>query len=172
MAQIFPALYAMDQRGHLNSPVVGLADRLWRLAAELTYVSGDDDKPESDERIQQALPPATHPRISKEAMVSRDVELEYGWTLGDAMAPYERLLADAMRGDATLFTREDEVEAEWRVVDPVLAAASAARPSEPRAWVRPSPTGSSPTTNACGPRNKERPTCMACPRACELASST
>ena len=35
---------------------------------------------------------------------------------------YERLLLDAMRGDATLFARADEVDAAWRVVDPVLTA--------------------------------------------------
>ncbi|HMP74662.1 MAG TPA: glucose-6-phosphate dehydrogenase [Kiritimatiellia bacterium] len=33
---------------------------------------------------------------------------------------YERLLLDVLRGDSTLFTRSDEVEAAWRVVDPVL----------------------------------------------------
>jgi glucose-6-phosphate 1-dehydrogenase len=35
---------------------------------------------------------------------------------------YERLILDALRGDATLFTRSDEVEAEWRICDPVLRA--------------------------------------------------
>ncbi len=35
---------------------------------------------------------------------------------------YERLLLDVMRGDATLFSRSDEVEAMWGVVDPILAA--------------------------------------------------
>ncbi|HKI32381.1 MAG TPA: glucose-6-phosphate dehydrogenase [Gemmataceae bacterium] len=34
--------------------------------------------------------------------------------------PYERLLADAMKGDATLFAREDYVEEAWRIVGPVL----------------------------------------------------
>ena len=34
--------------------------------------------------------------------------------------PYERLLRDALRGDPSLFTRDDSVEAAWRVVDPVL----------------------------------------------------
>ena len=29
---------------------------------------------------------------------------------------------DAMRGDATLFTRDDEVEAQWRIIDPILQA--------------------------------------------------
>jgi len=35
---------------------------------------------------------------------------------------YERLILDAMRGDATLFTRNDEVEAQWRIIDPVVQA--------------------------------------------------
>jgi glucose-6-phosphate 1-dehydrogenase len=73
-------------------------------------------------------------KIPGEAMVGRNVELEYCRTAGDEMAPYERLLGDAMRGDATLFTREDEVEAEWRVVDPVVAAPPPVRPYEPRTW--------------------------------------
>jgi len=34
--------------------------------------------------------------------------------------PYERLLGDAMAGDGALFTREDAIEAAWKVVDPVL----------------------------------------------------
>jgi glucose-6-phosphate 1-dehydrogenase len=33
---------------------------------------------------------------------------------------YERLIMDAMRGDATLFTRNDEVEAQWRICDPIV----------------------------------------------------
>ena len=36
------------------------------------------------------------------------------------MSPYERLLGDALEGDATLFAREDGVEATWRVVEPIL----------------------------------------------------
>ena len=39
---------------------------------------------------------------------------------GGRMEPYERLLGDAMEGDATLFARQDVVEAAWAVVDPVL----------------------------------------------------
>jgi glucose-6-phosphate 1-dehydrogenase len=37
-------------------------------------------------------------------------------------SPYERLLGDAIRGDASLFTQDDSVEAAWQVVDPVLRA--------------------------------------------------
>lgn len=37
-------------------------------------------------------------------------------------APYERLLIDAVRGDLTLFARQDGVEAMWGVVDPIIQA--------------------------------------------------
>jgi glucose-6-phosphate 1-dehydrogenase len=51
------------------------------------------------------------------------MQFVYGATfLSDSPEAYERLLLDAMRGDATLFTRDDEVEAQWRVCDPVLQA--------------------------------------------------
>jgi glucose-6-phosphate 1-dehydrogenase len=39
---------------------------------------------------------------------------------GVRLGPYERLLGDAMVGDATLFARQDVVEAAWAIVDPVL----------------------------------------------------
>ena len=35
---------------------------------------------------------------------------------------YERLILDAMRGEATLFTRNDEVDAQWSIIDPILKA--------------------------------------------------
>lgn len=43
----------------------------------------------------------------------------------DLPEAYERLLLDVMRGDSTLFTRSDEVEAAWRIVDPILKGWSA-----------------------------------------------
>jgi glucose-6-phosphate 1-dehydrogenase len=48
-----------------------------------------------------------------------DYEEAFGVELPDA---YETLLLDAMQGDPMLFTRADEVEAQWRVVEPILAA--------------------------------------------------
>ena len=33
---------------------------------------------------------------------------------------YERLLLDAIQGDASLFTRSDGIEAAWRIIDPIL----------------------------------------------------
>ena len=47
---------------------------------------------------------------------------------------YERVISDALVGDRTLFAREDYVEEAWRVVDPVLAAATPIYPYEPGTW--------------------------------------
>jgi len=44
---------------------------------------------------------------------------------------YERLILDAMLGDATLFTRIDEVEEQWKLVDAIVAAWSRDRPAFP-----------------------------------------
>jgi glucose-6-phosphate 1-dehydrogenase len=45
-------------------------------------------------------------------------------------AAYETLLLDVMQGDATLFTRRDEVEAQWRLITPILEAWSQQPPPE------------------------------------------
>jgi glucose-6-phosphate 1-dehydrogenase len=55
-------------------------------------------------------------------------------TGGDDMAPYERLLGDAMDGDGTLFARQDGVEAAWEIVDPILKDPPAVQPYEPGTW--------------------------------------
>jgi glucose-6-phosphate 1-dehydrogenase len=52
----------------------------------------------------------------------------------DEMGPYERLLGEALSGDATLFAREDYVEEAWRIVDPVLATATPLFEYDPQTW--------------------------------------
>ena len=52
----------------------------------------------------------------------------------DAMMPYERLLGDAMRGDARLFAGENGVEAAWQVVDPILGTSTPVYEYEPGTW--------------------------------------
>ena len=62
-------------------------------------------------------------KIPGTRMIIRPVSMEflYGTAfLSQSPEAYERLITDAMRGDATLFTRNDEVEAQWRVVDPIV----------------------------------------------------
>jgi glucose-6-phosphate 1-dehydrogenase len=53
---------------------------------------------------------------------------------GDEVDAYERLLTDAMKGDAILFVREDAVEAAWAVVNDVLDNATPVYPYEPGTW--------------------------------------
>ncbi len=50
------------------------------------------------------------------------------------MDAYERVLGDAMAGDATLFAREDYVEEAWRIVDPVLQVGTPVFAYEPGTW--------------------------------------
>ncbi len=62
-------------------------------------------------------------KIPGTRMRVQDVNMEflYGTTfLSQSPEAYEKLIMDAMRGDATLFTRNDEVEAQWRIMDPVV----------------------------------------------------
>jgi glucose-6-phosphate 1-dehydrogenase len=62
-------------------------------------------------------------KIPGTRMIIRPVTMEflYGTSfLSQSPEAYERLITDAMRGDATLFTRNDEVEAQWRICDPIV----------------------------------------------------
>jgi glucose-6-phosphate 1-dehydrogenase len=52
----------------------------------------------------------------------------------DEMDAYERVLTDAMAGNATLFAREDYIEEAWRIVDPVLKANTPVYEYEPGTW--------------------------------------
>src|SRR3954453_17044999 len=64
-------------------------------------------------------------KVPGQSMNVRPVQMEfkYGTSfLGDSPEAYERLLHDALTGDATLFTRADEVEEQWRIVQPILEA--------------------------------------------------
>jgi glucose-6-phosphate 1-dehydrogenase len=49
-------------------------------------------------------------------------------------AAYERVLGDALEGDATLFARMDYVEESWRIVDPILAAGTPVAEYDPGTW--------------------------------------
>jgi glucose-6-phosphate 1-dehydrogenase len=50
-----------------------------------------------------------------------DMEFDYATDFGSGSAEaYERLLLDCMLGDATLFTRSDEILEAWEIVDPIL----------------------------------------------------
>jgi glucose-6-phosphate 1-dehydrogenase len=67
-------------------------------------------------------------KVPGEAMAGKQVELTMHEASGDEMLPYERLLGDAIRGDQTLFVREDSVESSWDIVDPILPGVGEAKP--------------------------------------------
>ena len=73
-------------------------------------------------------------KVPGEAMVGAATELIAHRHPGGEMTPYQRLLGDALHGDAALFTRGDAVEAAWRVVDPVLGNAVPVPGYEPATW--------------------------------------
>lgn len=73
-------------------------------------------------------------KVPGESMVGQEVELVACQHFGDELSPYERLLSDAIRGDATLFAREDSVEAAWQIVDPILKDLTPVHEYEPNTW--------------------------------------
>src|ERR1044071_1729711 len=104
--------------------------------------------------------------------ISPDVELAFGFNVTSSvkesesqlsellasrhpsakeMDAYERVLGDAMAGDATLFAREDYVEEAWRIVDPALKAGTPVHEYEPQTWGPEATAGIKPPGGWCNP---------------------
>lgn len=62
------------------------------------------------------------------------LDLDFGAQVGDAPAPYEQVLLDALRGDTTRFAREDAVEESWRIVQPLLERPTPVAPYARGSW--------------------------------------
>ncbi|MCL4831153.1 MAG: glucose-6-phosphate dehydrogenase [Caldilineaceae bacterium] len=74
-------------------------------------------------------------KAAGEGMASRVEELTAEYEPGPSMlGDYERLLTDAMRGEATLFAREDAVEIAWSIVEPILDDATSVFEYAPGTW--------------------------------------
>jgi glucose-6-phosphate 1-dehydrogenase len=70
------------------------------------------------------------------------LDFQYGGSFDvDLPEAYERLVLDAMLDDATLFTREDEVEEQWKIVDGIVGG-----------WARDRPAFPNYTAGSWGPR--------------------
>jgi glucose-6-phosphate 1-dehydrogenase len=71
------------------------------------------------------------PDVDGVALQPRDLAFDYKHAYADRVLPeaYERLLLDAIQGDASLFMRADEIERAWEIVDPLIAATE--RPDAP-----------------------------------------
>jgi glucose-6-phosphate 1-dehydrogenase len=99
-----------------------------------------DDHPSHANYVRFRLSPSVETalgarsKVPGEAMVGHDDELLVSQNWPGEMAPYERLLGDAMRGDQMLFAREDSIEAAWKIVDPVLATPTPLYDYAPDTW--------------------------------------
>ncbi len=93
-----------------------------------------------------------------------DMNFTYGTSFGQRIHDaYERLIMDALLGDAALFTRDDEVEAEWGLITPILQhwaenPPPTCRTTPPEAGGRTPPTRWSPTRAASGGTGRPRET--------------
>jgi glucose-6-phosphate 1-dehydrogenase len=86
--------------------------------------------------------------VDDEKMASALKELEAGPTpVSDVKEAYERVLTDAIAGDATLFARQDYIEEAWRIVDPYLKSDSPVYAYEPQTW---GPVAAEPLLSATG----------------------
>ena len=89
-----------------------------------------------------------------ERMVGEDVEMTLTEQPGSLMPPYQRLLSDAMRGIGELFGRDDIVDAQWRVVEPILMDPPKCEPYEPGTW---GPAAADTLIGADGPWRNPKP---------------
>jgi glucose-6-phosphate 1-dehydrogenase len=83
---------------------------------------------------QVAIALGCRAKVPGESFTGKPVELYLCDQSADEMSAYERLIGDALAGEALLFAREDGVEAAWRVVDAVLTDHGVAHPYERKTW--------------------------------------
>jgi glucose-6-phosphate 1-dehydrogenase len=81
-----------------------------------------------------AIALGAHTKKPGPVMTGRDVELYLAQQQGEDMDAYEVLISAALIGDTSHFAREDEVEAAWKIVDPVLDASSNPLPYVAGSW--------------------------------------
>jgi glucose-6-phosphate 1-dehydrogenase len=100
----------------------------------------DEKDPGSPNRLRLRLSPEVviavgmRVKLQGENMQGEDVELIARHQSTDEMTPYQRLLGDALRGDQSLFAREDSIEAQWRIVEGILGDVTPVHEYEPNTW--------------------------------------
>jgi glucose-6-phosphate 1-dehydrogenase len=120
------------------------------LPLTATEIMVDFKRPPRDSFVEIVPPASGHMRIRispdvtialglrvkrpGEGMVGQDVELILTEQESAFMPPYQRLLCDAMHGIGDLFGRQDIVDAQWRIVDPVLDEKVPPIPYGQRSW--------------------------------------
>jgi glucose-6-phosphate 1-dehydrogenase len=90
-----------------------------------------------------------------ERMTGDNAELSLMQRAGSDMPPYQRLLGDAMRGNNELFGREDTIDAQWRIVEPILTNPPAVQEYAAGTW---GPDAANALIGADGPWRNPAPT--------------
>jgi glucose-6-phosphate 1-dehydrogenase len=123
--------FGVEDRGHFYDPVGALRFRRPpRLGVQLPY----DRAPEPNQIVIR-LDPSTGVRLRLEARPpdaeapdTVTLDRDFGREGADAPAPYEVLLQAALVGDSTRFKRQDPVEENWRILEPLLDAPPRVQP--------------------------------------------
>jgi glucose-6-phosphate 1-dehydrogenase len=81
-----------------------------------------------------AIALGAHSKMPGPVMTGRDVELFVAQQQGEDLDPYAALISSALIGETSHFAREDEVEAAWAIVDPLLRGATVPIEYPPASW--------------------------------------
>ena len=122
-------------------PVTTTEIRLvFKQQPRLSFLPYGRDRSEPDQLVIK-LDPTTGVRIRLSGMRAEaaqpeqvHLDLEFAEEGGEAPAPYEVLLHDAMEGESSRFTREDGVEETWRIFQPLIGDTAPIEPYRPGTW--------------------------------------
>ena len=111
-------------RAGKNLPITATEVRVTLKRPPLDIFDPSDEMPSNYFRLRLSpevvIGEGALAKLNGEDMRGEPVELIARHNTQEEKSPYERLLGDAVRGDTSLFTQDECVEAAWRVVDPVL----------------------------------------------------
>ncbi len=100
----------------------------FREPPHLLFGEGRSSTPQANRLVIQIQPAEGiqihfQSKVPDQEMSMRQSQLDFRFDAGGAMPDaYQRLLQDALQGDASLFARSDEVELAWEIIDPIIAA--------------------------------------------------
>ena len=113
---------------------------VFRRPPRLGFLPEGTRRPEPNQIVVK-LDPSTGIRMVVDAKRAEGVEperitmdMEFADEGGEGATPYEVLLDAAMRGDSTRFTRQDGVEEQWRIMQPLLDAPPPVHPYAKGTW--------------------------------------
>lgn len=113
---------------------------VFKHAPRLAFVPGSSRRPEPSQVVIK-IDPSTGVQMILDAHRADHsgpsaihLDMEFAQEGGEDATPYEVLLAAAIRGDSSMFTRQDAIEESWRVLQPLLDAPPPVAPYAPGSW--------------------------------------